>query len=154
MFVRHYKHHFLSNLLVLSMPLVFILWQYHTLHEIQSCITCFPGSQKLAFCLSFPLVVILRVQKLISVESHVDGKPCLAHLIVLVVDSQLYGIWEGSVDVVLSKLKVDRNSNVSSWYVGSWIVKKVSHQSKEINHRTFSVRLTCFKTSQSMYQLA
>ncbi|GFQ00420.1 hypothetical protein PHJA_002186000, partial [Phtheirospermum japonicum] len=37
--VRHWKHPFLSNLHVLSMPPAFILSQDQTLHEIYSCIT-------------------------------------------------------------------------------------------------------------------
>lgn len=37
--VRHWKHHFPSDLHVLSMPLAFILSQDRTLHEIHSCIT-------------------------------------------------------------------------------------------------------------------
>ncbi|KAH1113907.1 hypothetical protein J1N35_007285 [Gossypium stocksii] len=37
--VCHWKHHFLSDLHVLSMPPVFILSQDQTLHEIYSCIT-------------------------------------------------------------------------------------------------------------------
>ncbi|KAD3640478.1 hypothetical protein E3N88_29701 [Mikania micrantha] len=37
--VRHWKHHFLSDLHVLSMPPAFILSQDRTLHEIHSCIT-------------------------------------------------------------------------------------------------------------------
>ncbi|EPS74505.1 hypothetical protein M569_00222, partial [Genlisea aurea] len=38
--VRHWKHHFPSDLHVLSMPPAFILSQDRTLHEIHSCITC------------------------------------------------------------------------------------------------------------------
>jgi len=38
--VRHWKHHFSSDLHVLSMPPTFILSQDRTLHEILSCITC------------------------------------------------------------------------------------------------------------------
>ncbi|KAJ4699724.1 ATP synthase subunit alpha, partial [Melia azedarach] len=37
--VRHWKHHFPSDLHVLSMPPAFILSQDRTLHEIHSCIT-------------------------------------------------------------------------------------------------------------------
>ncbi|TYJ12143.1 hypothetical protein E1A91_A11G328700v1, partial [Gossypium mustelinum] len=37
--VRHWKHHFLFDLHVLSMPPAFILSQDRTLHEIHSCIT-------------------------------------------------------------------------------------------------------------------
>ncbi|MFS7970756.1 hypothetical protein Hanom_Chr09g00824681 [Helianthus anomalus] len=37
--VRHWKHHFPSDLHVLSMPPAFILNQDRTLHEIHSCIT-------------------------------------------------------------------------------------------------------------------
>ncbi|MBA0739511.1 hypothetical protein Gogos_012774 [Gossypium gossypioides] len=37
--VRHWKHHFLSDLHVLSIPPAFILSQDRTLHEIHSCIT-------------------------------------------------------------------------------------------------------------------
>ncbi|KAJ3668840.1 hypothetical protein LUZ61_022760, partial [Rhynchospora tenuis] len=37
--VRHWKHHFPSDLHVLSMPPAFILSQDRTLHEIPSCIT-------------------------------------------------------------------------------------------------------------------
>lgn len=37
--VRHWKHHFPSDLHVLSMPPAFILSQDQTLHEIHSCIT-------------------------------------------------------------------------------------------------------------------
>ena len=37
--VRHWKHHFPSDLHVLSMPKAFILSQDRTLHEIHSCIT-------------------------------------------------------------------------------------------------------------------
>ncbi|KAL9340623.1 hypothetical protein Peur_066842 [Populus x canadensis] len=37
--VRHWKHHFPSDLHVLSMPPAFILSQDRTLHEILSCIT-------------------------------------------------------------------------------------------------------------------
>ena len=47
------------------------------------------------------LMVVLRVHELNCVESHVDGKLCIAHLKPLGMDFELDGVWEGPTDVVL-----------------------------------------------------
>ncbi|MBA0858001.1 hypothetical protein Goshw_019989, partial [Gossypium schwendimanii] len=52
--VYHWKHLFLSNLHVLSIPPAFILSQDQTLHEIHSCITyCFIISRQSRFRIVF-----------------------------------------------------------------------------------------------------
>ena len=57
--VRHWKHHFPSDLHVLSMPPAFILSQDRTLHEIHSCITySFLVRRQSGFGIVFQLVCI------------------------------------------------------------------------------------------------
>ena len=51
------------------------------------------------------LVVVLRVHKLICVESHADGELCIAYLKPLAMDYELDSVWEGPTDVAFLQVE-------------------------------------------------
>ena len=107
--VRHWKHHFPSDLHVLSMPPAFILSQDQTLHEIPSCIALLIASlfvDKADSELSFiPRLVSVRFMPGVCFQKRLGKKK----------GSRTKSRWYGSPLLLVPKIWPFRNWNSISF---------------------------------------